>query len=492
MVFNSWTFLVFFVVVYLLYLRLNHSTQNWMLLIASYIFYGWWDYRFLALLFTTSTIDYLAGLAMAASQSKARRKLFLVISMTGNLALLGFFKYYDFFAGSLNAGLHSLGINANLTLLKIVLPVGISFYTFKSMGYSIEVYFRRIEVCRNLRDYFLFVGFFPQLLAGPIERAKNLITQVVQPRVLTPRLIRSGLWLVLEGFFMKVFIADNAAILADKAFSQPDPTGAQALLGIYAFAVQIYGDFAGYSQIARGLANLMGFEFMLNFRQPYLAVNPSDFWSRWHISLSTWFRDYVFLQTAYGVAARLFRETYWGITAENIVYVIASLATMGLCGLWHGAAWKFVIWGLYQGLLLVIFRMFPARRPTARPVWWQWPLKAVAYFQLTCFGWLIFRCDSMSQVVSFPKAIVTNFAFHGPDRQTLLALLFMSIPLLVIDLCNEFKAEIGAVAARASQTHRSAIQFVRIGAFTAAVTSMLVLIFLAGVRGGHQFIYFQF
>lgn len=479
MVFNSWIFVVFFVVVYLLYVRMNHSQQNWMLLIASYLFYGWWDYRFLTLLAVSSIIDYLAGLAIAASRSQAQRRLYLIVSMTSNLSLLGFFKYYDFFAGSLHAALNSLGIEVSISLLNIALPVGISFYTFQSMSYGIDVYLGWVKPCRNLRDFLLFVSFFPQLVAGPIERATNLIQQVVHPRVLTPQLIRSGLWLLLEGFFMKVFIADNAAILADRTFSQPAPTGAQAMLGIYAFALQIYGDFGGYSQIARGLANLLGFELMLNFRQPYLAVNPSDFWTRWHISLSTWLRDYLYIPLGGNKKGR--HRTY-----------VNLMLTMLLGGLWHGAAWKFIIWGLYQGSLLIVFRLFTTRHADARPIWWQWPFKAFAYFQLTCFGWLIFRCDSVSQILSFPKAIVSNFSFRGADKQTLFALLFLSIPLLILDLCNEFKAEIGAFIAHAGQAHWPATRLVRTGAFAAAAVFMLILIFLAGVRGGHQFIYFQF
>lgn len=477
MLFNSWVFVLFFILVYLLYLRLGDRGQNWVLLIASYIFYGAWDWRFLGLLALSTVVDYCCGLWIAGARSAAVRRGILIVSMSVSLGILGFFKYCDFFIENFAALLHMLGLATSLHTLNIILPVGISFYTFQTMSYTIDVYRGQMPPCRRLSDFALFVSFFPQLVAGPIERATNLVRQVEHERVLNWPQVRSGLWLLVQGYFLKVVVADNAAPIADAAFNAPAATGGTALLGIYAFAMQIYGDFAGYSSIARGLAKLMGFELMVNFRQPYLAVSPSDFWQRWHISLSTWLRDYLYIPLGGNRSGPA--QTY-----RNL------MLTMLLGGLWHGAHWRFVIWGFYHGLLLVLFRRLSYRRPAGAHVDWLRPLRVIAFFQLTCVGWLIFRCNSIEQIWTFPAAIVRNFAWSAANQDTSWVLLFLGLPALALDLYDEY----GHAPPSPETLPRPARgwRVLHAAARLAAATLMLAMLFVCGVRGGTQFIYFQF
>ncbi len=345
MVFNSLTFLVFLVLVLLLYYRLGHRGQNWMLLIASYVFYGWWDYRFLALLVFTTLFDYFCALWIENESRPKRRRLLLASSMTVNLGVLCIFKYFNFFAQSLQDAFAPFGITLSFPMLHVVLPLGISFYTFLSMSYTIDVYRRELNPTRNPIDFMLYVAFFPHLVAGPIVRASVLLPQCQKPRHTTPDEVANGIWLILMGYVKKVVIADRLAQVVNWGFSQGTPVFADAnsWLIIYAFAFQIYGDFSGYSDIARGLAKLMGFELTENFRAPYLVTNPSDFWRNWHISLSTWLRDYLYVPLGGSREGRL--KTY-----RNL------MTTMLLGGLWHGAGVAYVLWGLYHGILLACQR----------------------------------------------------------------------------------------------------------------------------------------
>jgi D-alanyl-lipoteichoic acid acyltransferase DltB (MBOAT superfamily) len=470
-VFNSWVFAAFFVLVYLAYLRLDHDRQNWLLLGASYVFYGFWDYRFLALIFASTVMDYLCGRAMEG-KPKPVQKRYVAISVTGNLAALGFFKYYDFFAHSVAAGFARLGVNVPLPVLDVVLPVGISFYTFQELSYVIDVYRGHVGVCRSLRDFALFVTFFPHLIAGPIQPAHTLLGQVARPRVLVLEKLWSGLWLLVLGLFMKVFVADNAGGIADAVFDRGDPgNGLACMLGIYAFALQIYGDFSGYSLMARGLARLLGFELMVNFRQPYLATHPSDFWRRWHISLSTWLREYLYIPL--GGNRRGARRTQLNL-----------VITMLLGGLWHGAAWKYVVWGLYHGGLLVLFRFLP--QGPGRP--WTRPLRILAFFQLTAFGWLIFRCTGLDQAAGFMTQIADprSWRLGASEATQLVALALIGLPVLLLDLWQEYGAALweGWLA-------RTRLA-VRVPVAVAASLPLIALIFLFGDRGRRAFIYFQF
>jgi D-alanyl-lipoteichoic acid acyltransferase DltB (MBOAT superfamily) len=480
MLFNSWAFVFFFVIVYLAYLRLRHVGQNRLLFASGLFFYGSWDWRFLFLLLGTTVVDYWCGLAMAKATTVARRRALVLLAIGTNLATLGFFKYYDFFVTSLVALGRSLGVELPLATLDIVLPVGISFYTFQEMSYVIDVHRRDIEPCRSLRDYVVYVTFFPQLVAGPIERASHLIRQVVGPRVLTWPQVRSGLWLCVVGYFQKVVIADNAAVIADRAFDVPDPNGPGALLGIYAFALQIYGDFAGYSNIARGTAALMGFDIMVNFRRPYFATSPGDFWRRWHISLSTWLRDYLYIPL--GGNRRGIRRTY-----------VNLMLTMLLGGLWHGANWKFVAWGLYHGALLALFRALPVR--IALPDAWRMllrPVCIVAMFHATCLGWLFFRCNSLRQAWTFCNDVVAHREWSELARHSAVALACLGVAMLLLDAAaaasEQLSAMLGRLSSRAAGWYARGETCMRLGAGAA----MLCLMYEIGVRQGKQFIYFQF
>jgi alginate O-acetyltransferase complex protein AlgI len=482
--FDSWVYVWFLVLVWLAYLRLPHVGQNRLLCVAGLVFYGAWDWRFLGLLLATTGIDWACGLGIAASDAPRRRRLLLTLAIAANLTSLGFFKYCDFFAESLVAMGRWFGLELPLAPLGIVLPVGISFYTFQEISYLVDLARGQTRVCRSLRDYVVYVAYFPQLVAGPIERASHLVRQVVEPREVTWAKVRAGLWLLVSGYFLKVVVADNAARVADRAFDAGDGTGAQALLGVYAFALQIYGDFAGYSNIARGSAALMGFDLMVNFRQPYLATGPSDLWRRWHISLSTWLRDYLYIPLGGN------RGGAWR-TQRNLVL------TMLLGGLWHGAHWKFVLWGLWHGVLLAFGR---GRRDAVGgvapvPVWRAVllrPLQVVLMFHLTCYGWLLFRCNEIAQAVEFPRRMVVDWRWTEQADWDGTLLVILAVPVLLLDLAAEVSPRLAALvvahgpaAVRAARLARALLRLV-VGAL------MLVAIYELGVRQGAQFLYFQF
>ena len=407
MLFNSWQFLALAAVVYALYFRLPHRGQNWMLLAASYVFYGAWDVRFLGLLLFSTVIDYVAGLRMAAASTQEVRRRWLLLSIVTQLSILGFFKYFNFFIDSAGAALAGLGLPVEALRLDIVLPVGISFYTFQTMSYSIDVYRGKLPATRSFRDFALFVAYFPQLVAGPIERATHLLPQIQNPRRVTVPHIHNGIWLISWGLFKKAVIANNLAILVDRTFaSSAAATGPEYLVAIYAFAFQIYCDFSGYSDMARGLASLMGIDLMENFNRPYFATSVRDFWRRWHISLSTWLRDYLYIPLGGNRYGRL--RTYR-----------ALILTMVLGGLWHGAKWTFVLWGLYHGVLLALYRWAINDRGMRLPDGPAWrALWRLATFHIVCLGWLFFRANDLEQVgtvlASFAgDAMVGTLALKG-------------------------------------------------------------------------------
>jgi alginate O-acetyltransferase complex protein AlgI len=323
-----------------------------LLVLASYVFYMWWDPRFIVLILTSTVVDYYLGIFLETASGR-RKKLLLVISLVVNLGILGFFKYYDFFAGSL-AGL--LRIPQSSVVLQIVLPVGISFYTFASLSYTFDVYWGKMKAVRNPIDYALFIAFFPHLIAGPIIRARQFIRQIWSWRTPTAIVVQSGIILVVSGLIKKMVFADRFAVVSDSYFNNPGahPGWLAAWSGCLAFFMQVFFDFSGYTDIARGCAKLLGFEFPLNFARPFLARNPPDFWQRWHITLSTWVRDYMFMPLSRGRRGRL-------VLYRNMFVV------MVLVGLWHGANWTFVVWGIYHGLLLIGYRFFD-RAATGRPI----------------------------------------------------------------------------------------------------------------------------
>ncbi|MCS7467244.1 MBOAT family protein [Stieleria sp. ICT_E10.1] len=405
MLFNSPLFLIFFAVTYVLYLVTRRSLpiQNTLLLIASYVFYGAWDWRFLSLIWASTAVDYFVAIGIEASPTQRRRWLCLIASVAFNLGLLGFFKYYDFGISSFATLLSQFGFTPHLPTLRLILPVGISFYTFQTMSYSIDVYRGKCHAERDPLVVALYVAFFPQLVAGPIERACRLMPQLKQARVISRRDLSMGMQQILLGYFKKVVLADSLAPMVDQVFASPHSySGLIALLATLGFAVQIYGDFAGYSLIARGLARLMGIELMVNFRFPYFAESPRDFWRRWHISLSSWLQEYLYLGLGGSRRGR-------ARTCVNL------MVTMVLGGLWHGAAWNFVLWGVYHGVLLVIWHAFEGlgfgwkRKSSLRSIF-----SISTTMGFTLFGWILFRCSSTAQIADFARQIMTDLRWT-PD-----------------------------------------------------------------------------
>ncbi|SFH68833.1 MBOAT family O-acyltransferase [Planctomicrobium piriforme] len=443
MLFNSFAFWLFYVVILTLYYRLGHRGQNVLLLAGSYFFYGCWDWRFLGLIMLSTVMDWLIGLAIDAVPDRVQKKRILWVSVIANLGILGFFKYFGFFSSQLGDLLTAVGMPAMIPTLSIVLPVGVSFYTFQSMSYTIDVYRGDVKATRSLLDFAVFVAFFPQLVAGPIERAADFLPQVIRPRVMTPHLFKQGLYLIMSGLFRKMFIADNLAPIVNTIFATPtqDLSGAEILLGIYAFAFQIYGDFSGYSAIARGVANWMGFELSANFKNPYFAISPSDFWQRWHISLSQWLRDYLYIPLGGNRQGSLF-------TYRNL------LLTMLLGGLWHGANWTFIAWGAFHGTLLCGWRAIEAhfkkgRRAASAAEQTSPTLGSLIYvcrvlimFHLICFSWLLFRAETMTQVGEMLVRMTTDFTITPFVQMTFGLLVFFVAPLMLYEAWLEKKHDL--------------------------------------------------
>ncbi len=380
MVFNSLAFLVFFLLFFYLYWfterKASINWRNLLLIVGSYVFYGWWDWRFLGLIVISSAADYILGLQIHKAKSQKQRKFFLIMSLCINLGILGFFKYFNFFTESFAELITLFGFQANPSSLNIILPVGISFYTFQTMSYAIDIYRGQLTPTKNALQFFAFVSFFPQLVAGPIERASRFLPQFAEKKTFDYSKTVSGLRLMLWGFFKKIVIADNFAVLVEQIFDNPtEYSGIGILLGSVLFAFQIYCDFSGYSDIAIGLGKTMGFDLMTNFNKPYFSRSFGEFWSRWHISLSTWFRDYVYIPLGGNRVSKARR---------NLNLMITFL----LSGLWHGANFTFLIWGFLHGLMLII----------EKKVKWAGPMAAPFVFVLCCLFWVPFRAESMTHL----------------------------------------------------------------------------------------------
>ncbi len=407
MLFNSLQFWAFFALVYTLYRVSGHRWQNRLLLGASYLFYGAWDWRFLFLLAASTVVDFICAAHIHRSDAPRVRKFYLWVSIGFGLTVLGFFKYFNFFAESLSRLAEFFGLPLHPLLLNVVLPVGISFYTFQTMGYVIDVYRKRTPPAENIFDFALFVSFFPQLVAGPIERAGHLLPQILAPRTITREGLKTGAYLIFWGLFQKLFVADNLAGLVDPFFASAAPyNGVGVLLAVYAFSFQIYCDFAGYSNIARGLGLFMGFDLMVNFNLPFFSRNPRELWERWHISLAQWVRDYVYAPTR------------------------SVLATMALVGLWHGAAWTYILWGLYHGTLLALHRALASvRKPSERFT----VLKILGFFHLWCLGALIFRSGSLTQLAEMLSGLLFRFTPQAGSWKTVLSLAYFTFFLLAVE-----------------------------------------------------------
>ncbi|MFA5976379.1 MAG: MBOAT family O-acyltransferase [Elusimicrobiota bacterium] len=481
MLFNSWIFWVFFAVVLPIYWLLPYKKQNLFLIGASYLFYGWWDWRFLILIAFSTVMDYYLGKLVAHTPQGPKRRYYVSISVIVNLALLGVFKYYNFFSAELAHGLTTLGIKASLPILHVILPVGISFYTFQSMSYVLDISRGKTQPATNFLNFCLYVCFFPHLVAGPIMRSgtkghdplgRGLLKQIETPRFYRDRDFQLGLYYIVLGLFKKIVIGDNMASLVNTIF-QSNPSqlsGLEVLAGVYAFAWQIYADFSGYSSIAQGAAKWMGIDLMDNFKMPYLAVSPSDFWARWHISLSTWLRDYVYISMGGN------RQGKW-MTQRNL------LLTMIIGGIWHGANWTFIAWGVFHGLLLCGYRLTPGEtRKGAAPElslfgrFWR----VFLMFNFVCLGWLLFRAESMSQALSFIRLIVTHPQPTPVAISMFGQIAFYAGPLLLYEIWVERRKDLLALAS--SPWWPRALVY--------AYCAVMLLFFPSPVA--HAFIYFQF
>jgi alginate O-acetyltransferase complex protein AlgI len=541
--FNSLEFIVFLIVVYGLYRVMNLKAQNTMLLCASYFFYGWWDVRFLFLVVISTAIDFCAGLLIdqgflslrkritvsvyallsafffvtlnwkalertesgwvmnwdqwltepfgwwvlggtaivvavanviypwvAGQEDQRRRRTALILSMTSNLTILGFFKYFNFFLASAQGAAQAMGFDVELLRLNIILPVGISFYTFQSMSYAIDIYRRELKASESFLDFALFVSYFPQLVAGPIERATHLLPSVIKPRRITLEQSLHGFHLILLGLFKKIAIADGVAVSVDQAYGS---TGfistVDIVVGTILFAVQIYCDFSGYSDVARGVSNLFGIELMVNFRTPYFSKDPREFWQKWHISLSTWLRDYLYIPLGGNRGSEA--QTY-----RNL------MLTMGLGGLWHGAAWNFILWGIYQGGILCIHRFWVMQRGVYKATHWLYNAFAILLFQpFILYGWLLFRARSFPQIVTITGKLFafSSFSF-GLDLPRFSAL--VGIPVLLVFDTFDYSQNNNEYA------YHNLPAFVRGGLYA----SMIVALCLGLSNAPAQFIYFDF
>lgn len=483
MSFASLVFFLFLPLVFCLHwLVPKKSWQNGVLLVASYIFYGWWDWRFCFLMLGSSLVDYWAGIAIHGTPEQRRRKMILIVALTINLVTLGFFKYFNFFADSLTTALAVTGLNVPTWSLKIILPVGISFYTFQTMSYTLDIYFGRFQPLRSTVDYLTFISFFPQLVAGPIERATNLLPQFHSARVFSLEDAREGCRFILWGLAKKMIVADNLATIVNGAYSTPESTsGAQLFVATACFAFQIYCDFSAYSDMAVGTARLFGIRLMRNFDYPYFSQSVTEFWRRWHISLSTWFRDYVYIPLGGNRVskAKVYRN----------LFVVAVLS-----GIWHGAAWHFVAWGVMHGLFLVGERMFArgedpasaARQGRASLVPTLGPaLRVARTFALVCLAWIFFRADSLAQgfmIVGKMASGLTQPIFYTE----LIMWVRNSSPLhilaifIFIEWWNRQSWNTLAVADKPV--------FVR----WAAYTVLFWMVLLLGTKQAEEFIYFRF
>jgi len=430
MLFNSFDYAIFFPFVFFLYwfvFRKNVRVQNGLLLVASYVFYGWWDVRYLALMVATSLIDFFIALALDQADDKRKRKFFLGVSLVFNLGVLGVFKYYDFFITSFAALLESIGFQANISTLQLVLPVGVSFYTFQSLSYTIDVYRKQVPASKNVVEFLSFVSFFPQLVAGPIERASHFIPQFKVIRKFDYIQAVEGCRFILWGLFKKIVIADNCAVQVNSIFDNyQNLPGSTLALGAFFFAFQIYGDFSGYSDIAVGSARLMGFNLMRNFAYPYFSRDISEFWRRWHISLSSWFKDYVYIPLGGSKGSKSFQ-----VRNTMIVFLVS--------GLWHGANWTFVLWGLLNALYFLPLLLTNRNRVHLETIAHDRRLPSgkefgmmLMTFALTCFAWIFFRAESASQAFSYVGGILSIDFFSLPSTRYLL-MIPACIALIVVE-----------------------------------------------------------
>jgi alginate O-acetyltransferase complex protein AlgI len=430
MIFNSIEFAIFLPIIFGLYwfvTNKNLTLQNALLVAASYLFYGWWDYRFLALIVFSSILDYIIGIYLGKEEHKRKRKRLLATSLFVNLGFLGIFKYFNFFAESFANAFTFFGTHIEPTQLNIILPVGISFYTFQTLSYSIDVYRRQLEPCREPISFLAFVSFFPQLVAGPIERATNLLPQFYLKRTFNYERSVDGLRQILWGLFKKIVIADGSAEYANMIFnSSEDYSGSMLIVGALFFTFQIYGDFSGYSDIAIGTSRLFGFDLKKNFAFPYFSRDIAEFWRRWHISLSTWFRDYLYIPLG-GSKGGLWMK----IRNTFIIFLVS--------GFWHGANWTFVAWGALNAIYFLPLLLTKSNRRNLEnigqgkyfPSVYEF-IGMITTFSLTVFGWILFRANDLNHAWYFIKNIFTKDLFKAPKLPDEASIVVYAIYFMII------------------------------------------------------------
>ncbi len=478
MLFNSLNFTIFLPIVFILYwfvTKKNLRLQNILLLVASYFFYASWDWRFLFLLIFSTLLDYFTGLKMSEAKNKARKKFWFWLSVLVNLGFLGVFKYYNFFITSFAEAIENIGLHVNPWTIKVILPVGISFYTFHGLSYVIDIYNDKIKAEKNFIDYSVFVSFFPLLVAGPIERATHLLPQIQKERVFDYSKAIDGLRQILWGLFKKIVIADQCSKYANWAFDNSDSTsGSNLVLGALFFTFQIYCDFSGYSDIALGTARLFGIELLRNFAFPYFSRDIAEFWRRWHISLSTWFRDYLYIPLGGS------KGGMWMKVRNTFIIFLVS-------GFWHGANWTFIIWGLLNALYIMPSIIFKTNRtnldivaqgkyfPTLKEL-----LSIILTFSLTVFAWIFFRAESVGDALNYISGIVTTSLFTFPTigPPLLFILLFIFLVIEWMEREQQF-----AIA-------RLGLKWPKLFRWGAYLCILLAIFYFAGSK--QEFIYFQF
>lgn len=475
MLFNSLEFLLFLPTVFFLYwfvFKNQLRAQNVLLLVASYIFYGWWDWRFLSLIIASTFLDYFVAIQLGKTAISKKRKLLLGISLVGNLGMLGFFKYYNFFVSSWIEAWSSVGISMEASTLNIILPVGISFYTFQTLSYTIDVYRKEMEPTKNFIDFAAFVTFFPQLVAGPIERASHLLPQFYKNRTFDYQNAVDGVKLIIWGMFKKVVVADNCAFFVNKIFENPEAySSGELFVGMVFFAFQIYGDFSGYSDIAIGLSKLFGFDLMVNFKFPYFSRDIAEFWRRWHISLSTWFRDYIYIPLGGSKGTQWFQ-----IRNVMIIFLVS--------GFWHGANWTYVVWGLFHALMFLPLLLFNVNRShlITKSYGWLDFAKIGVTFLVVCIGWVFFRADSISDAF--------QYLAHLFELKNLgLSLFYKTNANLMIFALSVLAVGILSMQELLWVTKKRELP--KISAF-GALLLVLLIFFMGSFKNQMDFIYFQF
>ena len=444
MLFNSLDFAFFLPIVFAIYWLLANKGikgQNLFLLVSSLFFYGYWDWRFCFLIVTSACIDFFLGLALGKRKDPHQRKLLLYFSLISNLGILGFFKYFNFFIESFAIGFSFLGQNISASSIEIILPVGISFYTFQTLSYTIDIYHKKIKPTQDLISFLAFVSFFPQLVAGPIERAKNLLPQFQNVRVFDPIKARDGLRQILWGLFKKVVIADSCAVIVDHIFAHSlELPASSLLLGAFLFSIQIYCDFSGYSDMAIGIARLFGFDLMKNFAFPYFSRDAGEFWRRWHISLTSWFKDYVYIPL--------------GGSKVNKVKVLRNIFIVFIIsGFWHGASWNFVVWGFINALLFVPLFLGNKNRSKLENIGdkpkdlFKDLTSMILTFTLITFTWIFFRADDLGHAFQYFHSLLNASLFSMPiveKEGAALMTMFLICFMLIIEWLgrkNEYAIE---------------------------------------------------